>query len=38
MLFAFAIATLLFLLHLWRALTGPETALDHDASAADPPT
>ena len=36
MVFGFALATLLFLVHLWRALSGPDTALDSDASAADP--
>ena len=36
MVFGFALATLIFLVHLWRALSGPDTALDSDASAADP--
>lgn len=37
MVFGFALASLLFLLHLWRAFAGSETALDHHPSAGDPP-
>ena len=36
MVFGFALATLLFLVHVWRAVSGPDTALEHDGSAADP--